>query len=260
MYFMSCVVCQRDVDHEPLSLEVLRCDEFCVHRVVYLVLIAFGRGVTTLLTNCRYTSLNTLKAACKATQNVQQRQKEALMGQKSVPLGSLNGSHHSLCKTSSDSSEYSYQRHQTDVNTSMETLSMEFLRTEFASIFAGSNENLYSPEEQPSQLSSSSSEQSFHLRDSLNSNSSLRIDVRDSRLSSSSSEFTTSPTQKDPPRAESPSHRGSQTLPHHRKPSTPTRYQFICMLCLLSGCGTKNSCMIINLHALLTILLACLDF
>lgn len=182
------------------------------------------------------------------------------MGQKSVPLGSLNGSHHSLCKTSSDSSEYSYQRHQTDVNTSMETLSMEFLRTEFASIFAGSNENLYSPEEQPSQLSSSSSEQSFHLRDSLNSNSSLRIDIRDSRLSSSSSEFTTSPTQKDPPRAESPSHRGSQTLPHHRKPSTPTRYQFICMLCLLSGCGTKNSCMIINLHALLTILLACLDF
>lgn len=231
-----------------------------MHKVVYLVLIAFGRGVTTLLTNCRYTSLNTLKAACKATQNVQQRQKEALMGQKSVPLGSLNGSHHSLCKTSSDSSEYSYQRHQTDVNTSMETLSMEFLRTEFASIFAGSNENLYSPEEQPSQLSSSSSEQSFHLRDSLNSNSSLRIDVRDSRLSSSSSEFTTSPTQKDPPRAESPSHRGSQTLPHHRKPSTPTRYQFICMLCLLSGCGTKNSCMIINLHALLTILLACLDF
>ena len=123
----------------------------------------------------------------------------------------------------------------------METLSMEFLRTEFASIFSGSNENLYSPEEQPSQLSSSSSEQSFHLRDSLNSNSSLRLDIRDSRMSSSSSEFATSPTQKDLPRAESPSHRGSQTLPHHRKPSTPTRYLFICMLCLLSGCG-KSAC------------------
>lgn len=163
------------------------------------------------------------------------------MGQKSVPLCNMNGSHHNLCKTSSDSSEYVYQRQQMDMNASMETLSMEFLRTEFASIFSGSNENLYSPEEQPSQLSSSSSEQSFHLRDSLNSNSSLRLDIRDSRMSSSSSEFATSPTQKDLPRAESPSHRGSQTLPHNRKPSTPTRYLFICMLCLLSGCG-KSAC------------------
>jgi hypothetical protein len=222
-----------------------------MHWVVYLVLIAFGRGVTTLLTNCRYTSLNTLKAACKATQNVQQRQKEALMGQKSVPINFLNGSHHSLCKTSSDTSEYAHQRHQMDLNISTEMLSMEFLRTEFASIFSSSNENLYSPDEPPSQLSSSSSEQSFHMRDSLTSNSSLRLDSRDSRMSSSSSEFATSPTQKEPPSAESPSQRGSQTLPHHRKPSTPTRYQYICMLSVcLVAVGLQILHGILILHAL----------
>ncbi|XP_078316232.1 signal-induced proliferation-associated 1-like protein 1 isoform X2 [Crassostrea virginica] len=217
-----CKVAAVNLSHEEM-VDLLRTSQTV--KVILISPLEDGtpRGVTTLLTNCRYTSLNTLKAACKATQNVQQRQKEALMGQKSVPLCNMNGSHHNLCKTSSDSSEYVYQRQQMDMNASMETLSMEFLRTEFASIFSGSNENLYSPEEQPSQLSSSSSEQSFHLRDSLNSNSSLRLDIRDSRMSSSSSEFATSPTQKDLPRAESPSHRGSQTLPHHRKPSTPTR-------------------------------------
>ncbi|XP_056023180.1 signal-induced proliferation-associated 1-like protein 1 isoform X2 [Ostrea edulis] len=217
-----CKVASTNLSHEDM-VDLLRTSQTVKVTLISPMADGTPRGVTTLLTNCRYTSLNTLKAACKATQNVQQRQKEALMGQKSVPLNFLNGSHHSLCKTSSDSSEYAHQRHQTDLNISTEMLSMEFLRTEFASIFSGSNENLYSPDEQPSQLSSSSSEQSFHLRDSLTSNSSLRLDIRDSRLSSSSSEFATSPTQKEPPSAESPSQRGSQTLPHHRKPSAPTR-------------------------------------
>lgn len=142
----------------------------------------------------------------------------------------------------------------------METLSMEFLRIEFVSIFVGFNENLYLFEEQLFQLLSSFSEQSFYLRDSLNLNSSLRIDVRDSRLFLSFSEFIISFIQKDFFRVEFSSYRGFQIFFYYRKFLIFIRYQFICMLCLFSGCGIKNFCMIINLYVLLIILFVCLDF
>lgn len=142
----------------------------------------------------------------------------------------------------------------------METLSMEFLRIEFVSIFVGFNENLYLFEEQLFQLLSSFSEQSFYLRDSLNSNSSFRIDVRDSRLFLSFSEFIISFIQKDFFRVEFSSYRGFQIFFYYRKFLIFIRYQFICMLCLFSGCGIKNFCMIINLYVLLIILFVCLDF
>ena len=207
-----------------------------------ILYIAFGRGVASLNTNCHYSSLTTLKAACQASETVQQRQKEVTFNK-----NDFHSSHKDLCKTSSDTSDY-LMKHKKDIesitNSSTEYLSVQQQIQEFQKMLGSSEQLSQNHQRESSTLSSSSTELSHLFRESSLSisttrESSMSLSVggheglsgvglhrRDSRKSSSSSEVTASPTAKDAPKTlDSPQQRGSLTLPLQKKPAPPARYQ-----------------------------------
>ncbi|KAK3092263.1 hypothetical protein FSP39_000466 [Pinctada imbricata] len=234
-----CKVATATLTHEQI-VDLLRTSATVKVTVIPPLEDGTPRGVATLNTNCHSTSLTTLKAACKATENIQQRQKEVQFTKRSWD-GDMHSNHRDLCKTSSDSSEY-LEKHKKDIDSitksSSEYLSVQQQIEEFSKLL-GSDEFLsknvkevsksnqevhvsHHPRDlshharevshhtrEVSHLSSSSTELSYQLRESSlsisttsqeMSHSAINLHRRDSRKSSSSSEITASPTIRDAPK------------------------------------------------------------